>query len=46
MWNVKRFKTEKAARQWMDGNADRYQMLLVWIHNGCAVEYKRLRVVG
>lgn len=46
MWTLKKFKTETAARAWMDANTARYQMTLLFIHNGCAVEYRKLRIIG
>jgi len=42
MWNTKRFKTETAARAWMNKNNYKYQMVLTFINNGCIVEYRKL----
>lgn len=46
MWSYKPFKKHAAAQAWMDKNKHRYQCTLVFVHNGYAVEYKRLRVIG
>jgi hypothetical protein len=43
MWETKLFPTEALARAWMTAKAHRYSMVLMWIHNGCAVQYKPLR---
>jgi len=42
MWNTKVFKNESAARTWMENNKYKYQMVLTFINNGCAVEYRKL----
>jgi hypothetical protein len=42
MWNQKLFKSAAKAQAWMDANASRYQMTLIFIHDGYAVEYKKL----
>lgn len=49
MWKRKHFKgdrPETAARQWIKDNSHRYQCQLVWVQNGCAVEYRKLRMIG
>lgn len=46
MWKYKNFKTEKAARQWMKDNEHRYNMTLIFVENGFAVEYKPLYVIN
>lgn len=43
MWTTKHFKTERAAREFIANNSHRYQCELLFVHNGCVVEYKKLR---
>lgn len=45
MWKTKKFKTESAAREWMEDHEDRYVMQLIFIENGFAVEYKPCYVI-
>ena len=42
MWTIKKFKTASAMRAWMDKNAGRYQMTVIFIENGYALEYRAL----
>jgi len=42
MWNIKIFKNESQARQWMKKNERKYRMSIVFINNGIMVEYCKL----
>jgi hypothetical protein len=46
MWKVKRFKTQAEKDAWIKANGDRVQFTTLFVHNGYAVEYKPLRVIG
>ncbi len=46
MWSIKRFKTFAAQAQWTESNGHRYQIVPLFVNNGYAVEYKKLRVIG
>jgi hypothetical protein len=42
MWTIKRFKTFKAQSEWIEANQHRYQIQVVIVNNGYAVEYRKL----
>ena len=46
MWNTKTFKTEKAQKNWITANCDKYQIEVIYINNGYAVEYRKLRIIN
>lgn len=46
MWEVKRFKTIERQRKWIADNSARYQINVIFINNGYAVEYRKLRVIN
>ena len=43
MWQIKTFKTLKAFEDWKARNANRYQIVDIFINNGYGVEYRKLR---
>jgi hypothetical protein len=43
MWQTKFFKTFKRQAKWIDKNKNRYQIDIIFINNGYAVEYRKLR---
>jgi len=45
MWNIKYFRTAAEQAKWMAAKADVYQMVVLFVNNGFAVEYKKLRRV-
>jgi hypothetical protein len=45
MWNIKRFKTHAEQEGWITSNSSRYQMERLFVNNGYAVQYRRLRRV-
>jgi len=45
MWQVKKFKTQQALNDWQANNSHRYQIDIIYINNGFAVEYKPLRII-
>ena len=45
MWKVKRFRTLAAQNAWIETHAGNYQIVVIFMDNGYAVEYRRLRHV-
>jgi hypothetical protein len=45
MYEIKHFKTYDAVLNFINKNEYKYQMDIIYTHNGYAVEYKKLRVV-
>ncbi len=45
MWQVRNFKTFAALKAWIAKNEDRYQIVRLFVNNGYAVEYRKLRWV-
>ena len=45
MWQIKKFKTHEKLVTFLKNNIDVFQMTEIFINNGYAVEYKRLRVI-
>jgi hypothetical protein len=45
MWIIKRFKTESAQEQWIAANAGTCEIVRLFVNNGYAVEYRKLRVM-
>ena len=43
MWTIKKFKTAADQAYWIAANAHRYQITPLFVNNGYAVEYKKLR---
>lgn len=45
MWEFKRFKTKDSMRKWVNTNKKKYQIEEVFVNNGYAVEYRKLRKI-
>lgn len=45
MWEIKHFKNYDAVLNFINKNEHKYQMDIIYINDGYAVEYKKLRVV-
>lgn len=45
MWKVKYFETFEAQQKWIDANEHQYQITVIYVNNGYAVEYKKVRVI-
>lgn len=45
MWQTKHFKTEAAQEAWIERNEGRFQITRLFVNNGYAVEYRKLRRV-
>jgi hypothetical protein len=45
MWTIKRFNDFKSQCDWIRANRYRYQITPLYVNDGYAVEYKRLRVL-
>lgn len=43
MWEFKEFKTQEAMERFINKNKHRIQYEIVYINNGFAVEYRKLR---
>ena len=43
MWEVKYFKTFSAQESWIEKNDYRFQIVRLFVNNGYAVEYRKLR---
>lgn len=43
MWQQRFFKTEASARRFMARISGRHVAELIFVQNGCVVEYKRLK---
>lgn len=46
MWKIRYFKKEESANKFMNDNRHKYQSVLIFVHNGYAVEYKPLIRIG
>jgi hypothetical protein len=46
MWKTKFFKTFENQKKWIEKNKHRYQIDIILVNNGYAVEYKELRKIG
>jgi hypothetical protein len=46
MWTTKRFKSLAAQKAWIAANEGRCQIVVLFVNNGYAVEYRKLRIVG
>ena len=46
MWEYKEFKTEQDRENWILSNRLKYQIEVIYINNGYAVEYRKLRVIN
>lgn len=45
MWDLKYFKTFEAQARWIEKNEYRYEITVLYVANGYAVEYRKLRVI-
>ena len=45
MWTLKQFKTSDSMNEWIKANEHRYQITIVFINNGYAIEYKKIRFI-
>jgi len=45
MWTKKYFKTLAEFRKWIEKNSHKYQIDIIFVNNGMAVEYRPLRRV-
>ncbi len=45
MWQVKKFKTLEDKENWVKKNQHRYQIDTIFINNGYAVDYRRLKII-
>jgi hypothetical protein len=45
MWEIKHFKSYDDVLNFINKNEHKYQMDIIYINDGYAVEYKKLRVV-
>ena len=45
MWETKFFKTLEEANNFINKNDRKYQTQLIYVHNGFAVEYKKLKKI-
>ena len=45
MWKIKTFKSDELRNKWIADNRHKYQTEVIFINNGYAVEYKKLRKV-
>jgi len=45
MWTFKAFKTKQVMDKWLSRKAGKIQYVEIFINNGYAVEYRRLRRV-
>ena len=45
MWKTKFFNDLESANKFININNNKYQAQLVFVHNGFAVEYKKLKTI-
>jgi hypothetical protein len=45
MWGTKKFKSAHEQANWIGANAHRFQIVVLFVNNGYAVEFKKLRRV-
>jgi hypothetical protein len=45
MWTTKHFKSQDAMDAWIEKNSHKYQITILYVNNGYALEYKKLRIV-
>jgi hypothetical protein len=45
MWQIKTFKTREKQIEWIVKNFNKYQIEEIFIENGYAVEFKKLRQI-
>lgn len=45
MWKIKTFRTKEAMQNFIDKNSNKIQWQEVFVNNGLAIEYRKLRRV-
>jgi hypothetical protein len=45
MWQTKYFKNLEAMNTWIEKNEHRYQITRLFVNNGYALEYKKMRII-
>ena len=45
MWTIRKFRTKESMTKFIENNKHRIQYQEVFINNGYAIEYRKLRVV-
>ncbi len=45
MWKTKFFNDLESANKFISINSNKYQTQLIFVHNGFAVEYKKLKTI-
>lgn len=45
MWETKEFKTKESMMKFIDNNKHRLRIEIIYINNGYAVEFKKLKVI-
>ena len=45
MWDIKYFKTQNEAETFAKNNEKKYISNLIFVHNGYAIEYKKLKTI-
>ena len=46
MWQVKTFKSLQAMEKFINTNRNKIQFEIIYINNGYAIEYRKLRRIG
>lgn len=46
MWQIKKFRSLAAQKDWIERHERRYQIVVLFINNGYAVEWRKLRTIG
>lgn len=46
MWQIKKFKTQQAMAEWLAKRDGKIQFVEVFVENGWAVEWRKLRRIG
>jgi hypothetical protein len=45
MWTIKHFRSFAAQESWIERNNHRLQIVRLFVNNGYAVEYRKLRMI-
>lgn len=45
MWQTKYFTTQAKRDNWINKNSKKYLIDIIFVNNGFAIEYKKLRVI-
>ena len=46
MWTTKFFSTLKCQTKWIELNSHRYDIEVIFVENGYAVQYRKVRFIG